>query len=253
MAIRELRLLFPWQTRREAGTQSQGSREETAQLPASNSQERKPTGGRQMESRRWIARSAGIAALLAPLAALASAAPAQAGLLSLSACDNSQLTQPFLRWADPNQYKLAPGGDFEGSLAGWTLTGGAQPTPGSDPYGITGSVGQSSLSLPGGSSATSPNTCVNAAYPDFRFMARTDTPGSTVLVQVVYQTLLGTTTIPVGVVAPSDTWQPTLPMVTGSAVTGLLSGGTAQVALKFTALSGSSQIDDVYVDPHGRG
>lgn len=28
-----------------------------------------------------------------------------------------------------------------------------------------------------------------------------------------------------------------------------LSGGTAQVALRFTELTGSSQIDDVYVDP----
>ena len=38
-------------------------------------------------------------------------------------------------------------------------------------------------------------------------------------------------------------------MLTASAVTGALAGGTTQVALRFTALLGPSQIDDVYVDP----
>ena len=35
-----------------------------------------------------------------------------------------------------------------------------------------------------------------------------------------------------------------------SIVNALLGLGTPQVALRFTALTGSSQIDDVYVDPH---
>lgn len=47
----------------------------------------------------------------------------------------------------------------------------------------------------------------------------------------------------------SGTWQPTLPMLTASAIPGLLSGGTTQVALRFTSLTGRSQIDDVFVDP----
>jgi hypothetical protein len=41
-------------------------------------------------------------------------------------------------------------------------------------------------------------------------------------------------------------------MLTASAVTGVLSGGTTQVALRFTALTGSSQIDDVSVEPRMR-
>jgi hypothetical protein len=32
-------------------------------------------------------------------------------------------------------------------------------------------------------------------------------------------------------------------------VDGLLTGKTPQVALRFTALTGSSQIDDVFIDP----
>ena len=39
-------------------------------------------------------------------------------------------------------------------------------------------------------------------------------------------------------------------MLTASVVTGLLSGGTTQVAFRFTELTGDSQIDDVFVDPH---
>ena len=40
-----------------------------------------------------------------------------------------------------------------------------------------------------------------------------------------------------------------MPLLTASLVTGLLNGGTAQVALKFTAALGPSEVDDIYVDP----
>jgi hypothetical protein len=135
-------------------------------------------------------------------------------------------------------------------MTGWSLSGSAGVVAGSEPAGVTGSVGSSSLSIPAGASAQSPSTCVDAAYPSFRFFARTDRPGSVLAVSAVYQTLLGPTSVPVGLVALSDSWAPTLPMLTGSAVGGLLSGGTAPLALRFTELTGTSQIDDVYVDPH---
>lgn len=151
---------------------------------------------------------------------------------------------------DSSSYELVPGGDFEGSLEGWSLSSGAQRAAGSEPYGATGSVGAYSLNLPAGSSAQSPFTCVDAAYPTFRFFAHNDTLLASVVVQVVYQTPLGTVALPLGAVALSDKWQPTLPMLTGSIVTGALSGGTAEVALRFTALAGDSQIDDVFIDPH---
>jgi hypothetical protein len=73
-----------------------------------------------------------------------------------------------------------------------------------------------------------------------------------VVVQVVYKTLLGPVALPLGAVALSAGWQPTLPMLTGSVAGGLLSGGTAQVALRFTALTGESRIDGVYIDPRMR-
>jgi hypothetical protein len=193
--------------------------------------------------------SFGFAALTSLVLSVCFAGSAQAALVSTGACNEAALSQPFLRWGDSSSYELVPGGDFEGSLAGWSLSGGAARVSGSEPYGVTGSVGAYSLALPAGASAQSPFVCVNASYPTFRFFARNQTLLSTVLVQVVYQTPLGLVALPLGAVAASGEWEPTLPMLTGSLVGAALSGGTAQVALRFTALTGSSRIDDVFVDP----
>jgi hypothetical protein len=192
----------------------------------------------------------GLAFTLASLILSASfAGSAHAALISEGACNEAALSKPFLPWGDSSSYELIPGGDFEGSSPGWTLSAGARLAAGSEPYGATGSVGSESLALAGGASAQSPFTCMNASYPTFRFFARNDGLASTVLVQVVYQTMLGSISVPLGVVALSPVWQPTLPMLTGSVVAGALSGGTARVALRFTALTGTSHIDDVFVDP----
>jgi hypothetical protein len=178
------------------------------------------------------------------------AAAAHASIISGSACDGAPLTQPFLKWGDSDPYKLVPGGDFETNAKGWSLTGGAQVVSGSEPFGVTGSVGKYSLSLPAGASAQAPFTCVDAAYPSFRFFDRNRGLLSTTLVQVVYKLpLLGNVALPVGAALLKPTWGPSLPMLTASAVPGLLGGGYAQVALRFTALTGATQLDDVFIDP----
>jgi hypothetical protein len=180
---------------------------------------------------------------LASVAALVTSGSAQASLVRLSACDNATLTQPFTPWLDYDYYKLAPGGD--GSLTGWALSGGAQQVSGGEPWNVSGSA-SNSLSLPAGASATSPETCVNAAYPTFRFFSVTGTPGSSAAVSVVYEGV----SIPVGVVVPGTSWSPTLPMTTASAIWGALHGGSANIQLQFTGLTGNVQVDDVFVDPY---
>jgi hypothetical protein len=182
-------------------------------------------------------------------ALIAVPAAAQADVVNLDSCDNATLTQPFGQWMDYDYYKLAPGGDFENAASGWSLGGGASVLSGSESFGVTGSVGSSSLSLPSGASATSSQTCVNAAYPTIRLFTRTDNPGTTVSVSVLYSTMRGPVSIPVGVVTPAGSWQPTPPMLTGSAVPGALGGGNANVSLRLTASGGTAQIDDVFVDP----
>jgi hypothetical protein len=182
------------------------------------------------------------------------AASAQAALISTASCDDSTLTQPFAAFGDSNDYKLVPGGDFEGSLAGWTFSGGATRVAGSEPFAATGSHGSFSLSLPAGASAQSPYTCVDAAYPMFRFFARNDGLLSTVAVSIVYKELGIPVTVPVGVVLLNGSWAPSAQMntlaVAQGVVNALLTGQTPEVALRFTALTGSSQIDDVFIDPH---
>ncbi len=190
--------------------------------------------------------------LLASAVVVLAAFPAtsSAALISTGACDESSLTQPFKPWLDSGQYKLVPGGSFEDGASGWALSGGASIVGGSEPFGATGSVGSHSLYLPAGASAESPPTCVNAAYPTFRLFARNSGLLSTVVVQVVYQDpVLGRVVLPVGAMALSGSWEPSSPMLTASAVQGVLTNGVAQVSLRFTALLGGSTIDDVYVDP----
>jgi hypothetical protein len=185
--------------------------------------------------------------------AVLSGAPARAALITTDACDNATLSQPFAQWNDLNEYKLVPGGSFENGAPGWTLNHGASIVSGSEPFGATGSVGASSVSLTAGSSVTSPYTCVDAGYPTFRFFGRNNGLLSTVLVSVVYKPLLGIpVAVPVGTVALSPSWSPSMPMLTASVLTALLHGGTVPMAVRFTAVTGSSQIDDVFVDPQMR-
>jgi hypothetical protein len=88
----------------------------------------------------------------------------------------------------------------------------------------------------------SPATCVNAAYPTVRlFVGGT----GSVAVSVVYAGI----PIPAGVALAGGSWSPTLPMITQSAVLGALNGGSANVELMVTALTGNPQVDDVFIDP----
>jgi hypothetical protein len=168
------------------------------------------------------------------------------------ACPSAAVSQPFLKWGDSNWYTLVPEGDFEGSLATWSLSAGAHKVPGSEPYGVTGSVGASSLALAAGATAQSPFVCVTPEDPTFRFFARAEGSTSTVLVTVVYKTLLGNIPLSLGSVSVSKSWQPTKAIGTGAVLASALSNGTAQMALRFTALLGASRIDDVFVDPRMR-
>ena len=126
------------------------------------------------------------------------------------------------------------------------MTRGAERVAGSEPYAATGTLGSSSLSLPTGSSAQSPPTCVDAGYPSIRFFIAGT---GSVAVNVVDGGLV----IPVGVAVAGGEWSPSPVMLTLSVVLGALSGGTAKVSLTFTGLSGDPQIDDVFVDPYCHG
>jgi hypothetical protein len=195
------------------------------------------------QGRRLLGRVSIVLALVGGVTAVP-VSVARADPINLAPCNPSALGHPFAPWGDPFPYELAPGGDFETSA--WTLNAGAHRVRGSEPYAATGTLGSWSLALPAGSSAESPLTCVDAAYPTVRFFI-----SGTGLVAV--SMVVGGIEIPAGVAIATSTWQPTQVMVTTSAVVSALSGGVAQVSLRISALVGEPRVDDVYVDPWCRG
>lgn len=186
-----------------------------------------------------------VAELLAPsISAARINAVSSTPLVGLNACNVSATSRPFVRWLDFASYELVPGGDFE--TLTWTLTGGAKLVGGSEPYAATGTRGSSSLSLPAGSSAQSPLTCVGTTSPSIRFFIAGT--GS-----VALSVVDGRSVIPAGVVIAGGEWSPTPVMLTSSPVMGTASGGTAQISVTITGVSGSPRIDDLFIDPWNHG
>ena len=203
------------------------------------------TSPRRLISTGAVLCSLGAAALVSPIVPDAGANVVNpTSLVNLSSCSPSALTQPFAPWLDFADYELAPGGDFESSA--WTLSGGAERVAGSEPYAATGHLGSSSLSLPAASSARSPLTCVDAAYPSMRFFIAGE---GSVAVSIVDGDLV----LPAGIAIAGSEWWPTPIMVTTSAVLAVLSGGSAQVSVALTGLSGDPRVDDVFIDPWSHG
>jgi hypothetical protein len=197
--------------------------------------------------------------LLSCAAAFAVAAPAHAGVLLSSApsCSSETLSQPFQPWFDYSNYAAVPGGAFESGQASWSLSGGAALTPGNESYHLNGSTDASSLALPDGSSATSPSMCVGINNPTVRFMARNGgSPFSTLRVDVLFEDALGYVhSAQLAFVSGGSSWQPTLPLPITVNLLTLLPGDETAVAFRFTpqGTGGGWHVDDVYVDPWGRG
>jgi hypothetical protein len=185
-----------------------------------------------------------IVTLAAGMAFAAGAAHAET-----AGCGSGTLTTPFSPWGDTNLYTLLPGGSFESGSPAWTLSGGAKVAAGSEPYAATGSLGSSSLSLPAGGSARSPFVCVTPADRTFRFFQRRETALASVVVSVVYQTLLGNVELADGTITPTTGWNPSSIFHTHVALASLVSGETVHLAVRFTSLLGTSRVDDVFLDP----
>ena len=197
----------------------------------------------------------GLLAALA-LAAVPAAASADGLNVALSGCPTQPTSHPFAGWLDGSSYVLAPGGTFEGSLDGWKLTGGAKVVAGSEPFAVHGAGEKNALSLPSGSSATTPPVCVNVLDPTMRFFAAND-GGLLSLMSIsilYYPPGGGVITLPLGVNVGGKAWAPSLPTLVTANLLGVLNGGQANVAFRFSpiGLGAKWRIDDVYVDPMAR-
>jgi hypothetical protein len=187
-------------------------------------------------------------------AALTISAPAQAGLLVSSAtdCDEQVLERPFLKWADPANYVLAPSGTFEEGVGSWDLDGAASVSVGDEPFDVHGPGEVKGLGLPPGSSATSAAMCVGIEHPTLRLFARNSgSILSTMKVEVLFEDAGGNVrALPIGLLLAGSQWQPTLPMPIIANLLPLLPGERTAVAFRFTPHGGNWRIDDVYVDPY---
>jgi hypothetical protein len=81
-----------------------------------------------------------------------------------------------------------------------------------------------------------------------RFFVKSNNGGS-IRVEVVLRNLLGQVlgVFQISKLSPGASWSPGPPILNLDSLLGLL--GVSAVQLKFTTVSGSVQVDDVYVDP----
>jgi hypothetical protein len=191
------------------------------------------------------------------LAAAFSVPAANAGLIGnlLNGNCPSGGSQVFGPWADAANYILAPNGSFEFGTQGWTLTGGAGVVSGNEPFYPTGTH---SLSLPSGSSATSPTICLGTKELYIRMFGK-DLGGTDqglrvrVLWYGLLNQLLGYSDF--AVFAPGGDWAPTSQVQSSGGllaplpVVALVSSSSARIQITPLGAGSRWQIDDVYIDP----
>jgi hypothetical protein len=189
-----------------------------------------------------------LVAALAPLGA--GAAPARAA----TACPTPPLTQIFLPWGDPGWYGPVPDSGFERVPSGWTLGGSARVVDGNEPFHVRAAGDTHSLWLTSGS-ATSGPACIGLGHPTLRlFVRNTGAPDATLTVQVAFTDSRGISVMtPIGTLKAGPDWAPSTPLpIVANTLSPL---GVQQVNVVFTTPDGRGQwaIDDVYVDPYGKG
>ena len=187
----------------------------------------------------------GALALVALSATLAFGASSSNAGLGLACPDPT--TQPFRPWSDFARYAQVPDGGFEAGASGWKLAGGATVVAGNNPFYLRDRGDRSSLQLPVGSSATSPPMCIGLLSSKMRFVA-TGSSGSRLKVQILYRGLVSSTVgvLDGGSVDSSGAWAPSPEVGMLGGVLPLL---TQSVQFRLVATSGTSRVDDLFLDP----
>ena len=170
------------------------------------------------------------------------AAPGKAAVL----CGGSAGQHVFMPWLDAFSYNLSPGGSFEAGSPAWSLSDGAALAKENESFYLNSTTDNRSLTLPTGASATSPTFCISATQLDLRLLAKGN---GTVRVDILGKSLLGLGLLQSQKVTVGSKWSPSPILLFTNGLQSLLSGGTGSVAIRVTTLTGSVQVDDVYVDP----
>jgi len=191
-----------------------------------------------------------IRATVLVLVGLSFALPASA---AQAGCPAQSTARVFMPWADPGSYASVPDGGMEARQGAWSLSNSATFVNGNEPYFVRSAADAWSLSLPSGASATSAPACVSLGHPTLRLFARSANPASgTLRIAVEFTDLSGARrTQQIATLGAGSSWAPTLPIaIVANALAPL---NSQQVSFRFTADGATWQIDDVYVDPYGKG
>jgi hypothetical protein len=117
---------------------------------------------------------------------------------------------------------------------------------------VNGPSDSRSLSLPAGSSATTPPVCVGIDEPTLRYFAKSTSLLRALTVSVQVQLELGVwITLPIGVDL-GGAWHPSLPTLVVANLLPLFPPDMTAVRFTFRPLLGSFNLDDVFVDPRAR-
>jgi hypothetical protein len=204
-------------------------------------------------SRRFVA----CLAVLTPLAAMSGAQAATAST-PRDACGQRVIEHPFAQWGDVADYFMVEQGDLSGDAVEWDLGGGALVAD-NNPFTLHGAE-QAALSLSEGDSATGAMVCVGVNDPTMRFFVRNSGSATgTLKVEVLYEDdAYITHSLPLGVLTSlhaGDRWTPSPALALAAPLVSLLDGGLTPVWFRFTAEGAGSAwlVDDVYVDPYGKG
>jgi hypothetical protein len=190
-------------------------------------------------------------AVLIAVCVLLLGAPASAQ--AFATCPAQPSAQVFLPWGDPSWYTLVPDGGMETRAGAWRPGGAAAFVNGNESFYVRSRGDQWALRLPAGAAGSSAPTCIQLGHPTLRLFVR-NTGAATARLQVAVEfvDLAGIRrSTPVALLKGTSAWAPTpiLPIL----VNATSPASAQQVAFRFTPAGGDWQIDDVYLDPYGKG
>jgi hypothetical protein len=193
-----------------------------------------------------------LTALLSAVAVFVVPAAAQA------ACGATPTTKPFQAFSDGHDYSLVPNGGFESGAGGWSLPG-ARVASGNESWSVRAPGDSKSLAIDATGTAVSPTVCIDINRPTYRFFARRTSGSWGVLnLRVRWQDSSGhtnETTIAALDSSFGTAWRVS-PVYNIASLLGLWNAdqdSSVQLVFDPENSGGSWAIDDVYVDPYGRG
>jgi hypothetical protein len=211
-------------------------------------------------------------AVLSPLVAAAAAradggrtghGPAMAQAVLVAAphtpCGERTIQHPFTQWDDAADYFLLNQGDVSGGASEWDVYTGGEVVADNNPYSLH-SDEAASMALTEGQTTTAPLACVGVDTPTMRFFVKnTGAETGTLKVSVVYEDAnYEAHTVELATLTSADAgseWTPSPIVDLTAPLVSLLDDDQTPVWFTFTAEGEGSawQIDDVYVDPYGKG